>query len=165
MSTETTELVFYRAVRTYRNARTIGASLISGAIAGFYGSFVIRDQLAHKPASTPATLLTLFFGFLFFFGMRKIVLGVREPVELSADGVRARGKSWSWDSIVRIGKMRVSFSDLVHIKVEVRPPGGGPRTLCLLRADQPLTPAEYSEIAARVKKFALAKYPRVAVDV
>jgi hypothetical protein len=164
MATDNSELVFYRSVRTYRDGRTLVVLLFCGLIAGFFGTAVIRDNLTHQPVSTPATIVSIVFGFIFVAGLRKMLEGTKEKVELTTEGVLARGKTWSWDTIARIGKMRISFSENVWIKVEVRTQLGGTRGLCVLQGEKPLTPAEYAAIANRVKEFAQEKYPQVEIE-
>jgi len=161
---ESTKVVFYQSERGFRNARTIVALIAAIAIAGFATSAVIRDHLNHTPSNSMALYIACFFTFIVIVGAKNILTNTRDLVELSRDGMHSRGSNYNWNSIVKIGKTRHSFSKNVWIRVETQTSAGGSRGFVMLYGKQPLTPSQFSAIAQSLKQFTSVHYPFVKIE-
>lgn len=90
----------------------------------------------------------------------KAVRNVRESMEITTEGIRAKDNFWYWSQVKSIEPKKVSFADQYFLRIDLRV---SPK-MCLLTPDPALSKVQCAELIARVKRFLTASYPTVTVQ-
>lgn len=140
--------------------------LVSLAFLSFPCISVVIADLTHSKTSVGRIPVGVFYmGAAFLLGgiitiATKAIRNVREPMEITMEGIRAKDNFWYWSQVKSVAPKKVSFADQYFLRIDLRV---SPK-MCLLTPDPALSKVQCAELIARVKRFLTASYPTVTVQ-
>jgi len=155
---------FLKAARTYRNRRTLNTIVSFSFLSLPCVSVVVADLTHNRSPGGRVPSFVFYIGAAIFLGaivtlFAKAIRNVREPMEITGDGIRTKDNFWYWPQVKSIEPKKVSFADQYFLRVDLRV---SPK-VCLLTPDPAPSKTQCAEIIARLRRFLAASHPTITV--